>query len=89
MFRREPKAPAQLLQFDMKVVFEYGQGVSELTYQTNAESADAAISAIFTDIGGEKVICVSSSQQGKSVVVPRSKLISVEALFNKVLEEKE
>lgn len=85
MFRRKPKGPK--IRFDMKVTFEYGQGISTYTYQTDVETADKALSSIFTEIGGEKVVCISSRQEGKSIIFPRDKLISAESLFVEVVEE--
>ena len=88
MFWRKKKEPKPLLKFDMKVICEYGQGVSQFTYQTNTDSADKALGAIFTEYGGEKVVCISSRAEGRSIIFPREKLVYAEALFIDVVEEK-
>lgn len=85
MFKRKTEEPKPLLKFDMKVICEYGEGVSQFTYQTTTETAEKAISTLFTEMGGEKVVCFGGG--GRSVVFPRSKLVYIEALFVDVVEE--
>lgn len=86
MILRRKKEPVPTLRFDMKLVCTYGQGVTHFTYSTVMPSADKALAAIYAEIGGEKVVCISSSKEGKSIIFPRENLVYVECTF--IEEEK-
>lgn len=78
MFGRKP---AKKLKFAMKVVCEYGSTVTTFTFDTVRKNADEAISSLFIEMAGEKVVCISSHSDGKSIVFPRSKLVFAECTF--------